>query len=200
MRFQRDKLWALRILEGKIGNPDASVFRQSLLEFISQLPHADVNQFSSFHSMTTVFEFFAAYLMIRLCRVAVLIPQSWIDFHLPWFAYGEQSLLSEEISNEDRRIDVASLRELTICYCQLLSRVDSLSGPHFRLGKTYYPSRLLHQRDMELLALIVVNLGFSNNVVQGFKELWQVVCQVCDIFLGQSMQLTFILGLLPSLY
>lgn len=200
MQFQTRQLCALQNLGGNIGNPNASAFRQSLRQFTFQIPLADIKQFSSFHSVTTVFEFFAAYLIIRSCRVAVLIPQSWIDIHLPWFACVEQSLLGRETSNDDLRIYAGSLLELTTCYCQLLSRQDSFLGPVFHLGLSNYPSRLLHQRNMAFLALVVVNLGFSSAGVEGFKEVWRRVCQVYEIFLGQPMQLTFELGLLSSLH
>lgn len=188
MQFQPPQLWALQNLESNIRNPDASALRQSLREFTSQLSLADVKQFSSFHSVTTVFEYFAAYLIIRSCPVAVLIPQSWIDIHLPWFAYVEQSLLAKEIFNDDLRTYVGSLLDLTTCYCQLLSRLGSL--PVFRLGLSNYPSGLLHQRNMELLALVIVNLGLRSTGVEGFKEVWRGVSQVCEVFLGRPMQLT----------
>ncbi|KAF7505465.1 hypothetical protein GJ744_000712 [Endocarpon pusillum] len=175
---QLRQLWALRSLEGSIGYPDPSAFRQSLRQFTSQILLVDVRHFLSFHSVTTVFEFFAAYLIIRSCRVAVLLPQSWIDIHLPWFAYIKQSLLAREVSNDDLRIYTASLLELTTCYCQLVSRLDSLPGPVFRLGLHDYQSRLLWQRNMELLALIVVNWGFGSNGMEGFQDVWRRVRQV----------------------
>ncbi len=200
MQFQARQLRPLQNFESNIGKPDASAFRQSLRQFTFQILLADVKQFSSLHSVTTVFEFFAAYLIIRSCRVAVLIPQSWIDTHLPGFAYVEQSLLDRETSNDDLRMYAGSLLELTTCYCQLLSRLGSLLGPVFRLGLSNYPSRLLHQRNMELLALVVVNLGLSSTGVEGFKEVWRGVCQVCEIFLVQPMQLTFKSGFLSSLH
>ncbi len=162
-------------------NPGASAFQESLRRFTFQLPLASINQFSSFHSMTAVFEFFTIYLIFRSCPVAVLIPQSWISIHLPWFAHVGQSPLTREISNCDLRTYASSLLELTTCYCQLLSHLGSLPGPGFRLGVSNYPSRLLHRRNTELLALVIVNLGLSNAGVEGFKEVWRRVCQVCAI-------------------
>lgn len=200
MQFQQRQLWALQNLERNIGNPNASAFRQSLRQFTFQVSRADIKQFSSFHSVTTVFEFFAAYLIIRSCRVGVILPQSWIDIHLPWFDYVEQSPPAREISNDELRIYEGSLLELTTCYCQLLRRLDSLQGPVFRLGLSNYPSRLLHPRNMELLAFVVVNLRLGVTEVEGFKEVWQEVCQVREIFLGQPTRLMFKLGLLSSLH
>ena len=181
MQFQRHQLWALQNLEYNVENPNVSAFQESLRQFTSQLPLTDINQFSSFHSMTAVFEFFTTYLIFRSCPVAVLIPQSWIDIHLPRFAHLAQSPLARETSSRDLRTYASSLLELTTCYCQLLSRLGSLPGPGFRHGVSSYPSRLLHRRNTELLALVIVNLGLSNAGVEGFKELWERVCQVCGI-------------------
>lgn len=176
MQFQLHQLRALEQLEHGVGNQDASAFRESLRRFTSELPCANIEQFSSFHSLTTVFEFFAAYLVFRSCRVAVLIPQSWIDFHLPWFG---QSLIAEEIPSRELHIYGSSLVELTICYCELLSNLTSLPSPRFRLGKSDYPSRLLHRRNVELLAIAIVNLGYSNAGAEGFKNGWARMRQVC---------------------
>ena len=181
MQFQRRQLWALQNLENNMENSDASAFQESLRQFTSQLPFASIDQYSSFHSMTAVFEFFTTYLIFRSCPVAVLIPQSWIDIHLPWFAHVAQSSLAREISSRDLRTYASSLLELTMCYCQLLSLLGSLPGPGFRLGVSNYPSRLLHRRNIELLALVIVNLGLSNAGVKGFNEVWERVCQVCGI-------------------
>ena len=201
MEFQHRQLMSLWDLEGHLSNSTASAFQQSLRhfqqslrQFITQVPHAEVDQLSSFHSVTTVFEFFTAYLIIRSCRVAVLIPESWIHIHLPWFAH---SLLTRETSNDDDlRSYAGSLFELTDCYCQLLSRLGPVRGRSFRLGSSHYPSRVLHQRNIELLALVVVNLGFSCSEVKGFKEVWRSVSQVRETFPGQPMQLTLKLGFL----
>ena len=172
-------LWALQNLDNNMGNPDALGFQESLRRFIYQLHFAELDQFSSFHSVTTVFELFTSYLLFRSCPDAVLIPQSWIDMHLPWFAHIVQSPLAGEIPYRDSRIYGKCLVELTTCFCQLLSDLSSLQDPSFRLGMSSYPTRLLHRRNTELLALVVVNLGISSTGVEGFKDVWERVCQVC---------------------
>lgn len=179
MKFQQHQIWTLQNLENSIGNPGASAFQECLRQFISPLAFADPMQFSSFHSVTTVFEFITAYLIFRSCPIAVLVPQSWIDIHLPWFG---QCLLATDVPNSDLRIYASSLLELITCFCRLLSS-DSLSSPVFRLGVSNYPSRLLHRRNIELLALAIVNLGLSRAGVQGFEEVREMVSQVCEAHL-----------------
>ncbi|ERF74596.1 hypothetical protein EPUS_00726 [Endocarpon pusillum Z07020] len=132
-QIQLRQLRVLRSLEGNIENPNPSAFRQSLRQFTSQILLVDVRQFLSFHSVTTVFEFFAAYLIIRSRRVALVL------------------------------------------------RLGSLPGPGFRLGLSIYPPRLLWQRNMELLALIVVNLGFNSTGMEGFQDVWRRVRQVFSL-------------------
>lgn len=182
MQFQQRQLWALQNLENNMKNSDASTFQESLRKFTFQLLFASINQFSSFHFMTTVFEFFIIYLIFRSCSVAVLISQFWINIHLLWFVHVEQSSLTREISNRDLQIYASSLLELITCYCQLLSHLDSLSSSAFRLDLSNYSSRLLHRRNTELLALVIVNLRLSNVEVNDFKEVWRRVCQMCAIF------------------
>lgn len=173
-------LWALQSLNNNMENQPASAFQESLRQFIYQLHQVEIDQFSSFHSVTTVFEFLTTYLIFRSCPDVVFVPQSWIDIHLPWFAHIMQSPSAREIPHRDLQIFRSSLVELTTCYCQLLSDLGSLKGPGFRLGANRYPTRLLHQRNTELLAVVIVNLGISNAGVEGFKDVWVRVSQVCE--------------------
>lgn len=172
MGFQLHEIWALKVLEHAMGTADASSFEAHLRQFIRELPLAEVANYASFHSVTTMFEFFTAYLVFRCCRVAVIVPQSWIDIHLPWFSRMIQSQPENVASNREANIYAGCLLELIMCFCQLLSPPVS----RFRLGLSHYPSRLLHQRNAQLVALAIVNLGSSNQRAAGYNEARQMVC------------------------
>ena len=176
-QLQFRQLQSLQRLESAVGYSTPSEFRESLRKFTDQILRADIKQLSSFHSVTTIFEFFAAYLIIRSCRIAVLIPQSWINLHFPWFA-GHP--LTEQTPQGDLLTYAACLLELTTCYCELLSRLGSLADPRFRIGLTHYPPRLLYRRSLELVALVIVNLGLGHTAVKGFGEVRQRVSWVCE--------------------
>ena len=181
MRFQRNKLRALQGLETSMEAQDASAFQDSLSEFTFDLTLAHVAEFSSFHSITTAFEYFAAFLIFRSCRVALLVPQSWIDLHLPWFGHIEQAMPTKDVPNGDLCIYTVCLIRLVLCYCKLLSHMGLLQGTGFRLGRSSYQSRLLYRRSTELLALAIVNMKFSNEGASGFKAASDMVHQVCGL-------------------
>lgn len=182
-QLQGRQLRSLQCLESAVWHSTPSAFRESLQQFTDQILRADLNQLSSFHSVTTIFEFFATYLIIRCCHVAVLIPQSWINLHFPWFA-GHP--LTEPTPQCDLLTYAACLIALTTCYCELLSRLGSLADFRFRIGLTHYLPRLLYRRSLELVALIIVNLGLSHIPARGFSELRQRVCWVCSTLILAS--------------
>ena len=197
MQLQQHLLRALQNLEHNIGKLDVLAFNGILRQFMSQLSLANIEQFSCFHSVTTLFEFFTTYLTLQSCWSAVLIPQSWIDIHLARFAHTGQSLFAREVPDLDRRLYASGLLELTMCFCELLSRLTWLPGSNFRLGKSHYPSRLLHLRNTELLGLAIVNLGINHSEMNLFKEVRDRVRQVHKIPLPVLVRAAhFSLGLL----
>ena len=181
MEIQRYQVEALQDLETESRNAKAGIFLESVRRFTFQFRYASVAKYSSFHSITTIFEFFAAYLILMACRVALLIPQSWIDIHCPWFADTVVKLPARDLQTY-----ASSLVELVLCYCQLLSQLDSLRNQGFRLDLPNYPSRLLHRRNAELLATVVINLELSHGRIEGLKEVRDRVCQVYDIHYTSS--------------
>ena len=179
VEYQQHHLRQLEHLEHMTMRQDAPTFRACLQQFLLRLPTApNVMQFSSFHSITTVFEFFATYLIFRSCRDAVLIPQSWIDMHLAWFTDAGQCLFMKEISTSETQIYASGLLDLINCFCQILAALCSLPIPGFRQGHSAYPTRLLHRRNTELLAIAIANIGLSNNRLAGFQEMRGVAWQV----------------------
>jgi hypothetical protein len=158
---------------------DASTFRDSLDLFTDFLHVVAVDNYRSFHAVTTVFEYFAAYLISRCCRVAFLLPQSWIDFHFPWFAQGLANQPTYRLHPQEIDIYAKSLLHLIACFGRLLSLLRDFPGQGFSLGLRTYPFRLLHRRNAELLALGIINLGFSHPRIDGFSQARETVSQVC---------------------
>jgi hypothetical protein len=172
MEFQRREILALKELECAMGTADASTFQAHLRRVLHRLPLANVENYASFHSVTTVFESFLAYLVVRCCRVAIILPQSWIDIHLPRFSMMVQSRRESVTSNREAHIYAGCVLELIRCFCQLLLPPAS----RFRMGRYHYPSRLLHRRNAQLVALAIVNLGSSDLRVAGYNEIHKLVC------------------------
>lgn len=181
MQVQQQILRHLQDLEHNMGMSDASAFNQTLQQFKSQLCRADITHFSSFHSVATLFEFFTTYLTLRSCRFAVLLPQSWIDLHIARLAPEGQSLLAKEVADAEKQVYASGLVELTMCFCELLSRLNRLPDTNFRFGRSPYPSRLLHLRNTELLGLAIINLEINHSRMKGCKEARERVRQVGKI-------------------
>ena len=192
-RFQQLVIRALRSLEGEVETPDAASFRANLKTFSAGFESADVRQLTSFHALTTVYEFFAVYLMFRVCRKGIIMPRSWIDAHLPWFVSNWQSRSPEASPDGTRHIYRQCLVNLTRDFARIVSGLNpsALSdiSKGFRLGKRFYPSRLLHWRNVELLSLAVVNLRAVGDDLPGITEVWKEVSKVTESgLLGSSFE------------
>lgn len=66
----------LRSLEEEIENLNATSFSANLKKFSADFESIDARHLTSFHALTIIFEFFALYLMFRICRTGLVIPQS----------------------------------------------------------------------------------------------------------------------------
>ena len=177
MKPHLDQLWMLQDLEINLEVFQASTLQDKLRQFTSSLLLFSVEELWSFHSLTTAFERFTAYLVLRSCRGAFLMPESWADIHLSWFAHAVQS--GGDVPNLDREIYAKSLVMLIRCFCQLVARVGPQLGPSLRLGVKTYPSRLLHRRNTELLALGMANLGLADVGIEALQEMRESACEVC---------------------
>lgn len=172
---------ALRSLEGEIGNPNAASFEANLKNFSTGVKSADVRHLTSFHALTTAFEFFAVYLIFRVCRTGLVVPQSWIDIHLPRFVGNRRPHSSDTLLESSIHIYRRCLMDLTRDFAKMISGLDPFALPEirkgFRLGIRNYPPRLLHRRNVELLSVAIVNLrgtGVDFNV----NGAWAEVCKV----------------------
>jgi hypothetical protein len=161
-QFQCLMIQGPRSLEEEIGNPNAASFGANLKKFSAGFESIDVRHLTSFHALTTVFEFFALYLMFRICRTGLVIPQSWIDIHLPWFVGNGRSHTSEALPESSIHIYRRCLMDLTRSFARMISELDPYVlcdiRKGFRLGIRIYPSRLLHRRNVELLSVAIINL------------------------------------------
>lgn len=149
-------------LENELNRPDAACFHRNLDKFSAAIQNSDVRHLASFHAITTVFEFFALYLMLRTCRLGIVLPQSWIDIHMPRILGNGQTYSASSVPANSRPKYRSSLANVIHFFAMLLSRLDPYAVPEvakgFRFGKRTYPSRLLHRRNVELLSIANINL------------------------------------------
>lgn len=187
--FQCRIIQDLQLLEGEIRNPNAALLSANLKKFSANLESTDVRHLTSFHAVTTVFEFFALYLMFRVCRTGLVVPQSWIDVHISRLVGIRRSLFSEALPEDSIYIYRRCLIDLTRNFSRIVSKLDPSASPEtmkgFRLGIRTYPSRLLHRRNVELLSVAIINLWATGIDLPNVTGAWIGVCKVNKIKLSR---------------
>ncbi|KAL8914803.1 MAG: hypothetical protein Q9171_000639 [Xanthocarpia ochracea] len=176
-----DLIWRL---ERDAVRNDVSVFRKHLAELRVTLNQIDLDGFSSFHSVTTMFEYLTTYLIFRVCDANIVLPRSWLYLHLPhlYEVIGRKTV--PEVTNKS--IYQECLVVLIQGFCDVLGWLDKKVLPNhkFRLGQREYPMSLIQQRNAEILLVALLNLDSSfakGESSPGFRDLVVVVDQVLTL-------------------
>ena len=156
---------------------DASVFQSNLITFLRNLDGINVRAFSTLHALTAVFEYLAAYLILKVCDAACVLTQAWIDLYVPRFTDAIHSV--EPLQWFERKHKYQQcLMELTKAFCGILRRLNEVPQPGITLlcsGKPH-PPLLFRQRNAELVAIVVANLAPTEP--RGFSQFWSSVKEV----------------------
>ena len=166
-------LWALK---ENVGRWDISFFQNHLNTFLMNLDNIEISAFSTFHALTAVLEYLASHLILRLCTIACVIPNSWIDLHIKSTSKTMHS--PEPLQGDDKYRVQGCLVQLAKNFCHILSRMNLAAQPRDFLvcsGNTH-PSLLLRHRNAELVAILLVNL--ASQLPNGFNDLWLQAQQV----------------------
>ncbi|KAL8960652.1 MAG: hypothetical protein Q9193_002685, partial [Seirophora villosa] len=179
IRFDNDRqiIWnhmkVVDQLESDAAQSDASKFRKNIGELAQGLDELLLEGFTSFHSVTTLFEYLAARILVKICSDSFVVPQSWISMHLMQICrVGSHTQVPNP---SDKSQYVQCLDDLTRSFCRILSRLDGQmsASPRFYIGQRGYPIGLLQQRNAEFLAVTHLNLGLSggnSNLQKGILE------------------------------
>ena len=179
-RLQRH-LSLLKSLKEECGHWNASVFEYNLTTFLQNLDNIEVLQLSTLHSLTAVFEYLVAHLLLKLCTAALVIPNSWIDLHVTSFSTAVHS--PEQLQGDDKFIYQGCLIQLAKSFCRILSRLNNavLPSDFLLCSSRTHPSLLLRQRNAELVAILVANLAaMSPGPPIGFNDIWVSAKEVCS--------------------
>lgn len=185
----------LQSLEGEIANPNTASFSANLNVFLDGLAHADHRHLTSFHALTTVFEFFALYLILRIRPTILVIPQSWIDIHLSWFVRNGQLLFPQASPKSSIQTYGQCLIDLTRRFTTTISRLQAPTFEGFRQGIRAYPFRLLHLRNVEFLSVAIVNLHATSLHLPRLTQVYAEVSKVSRRSATLSFQADHWLGL-----
>ena len=167
-------------LTENVGCSNASLFQDKLMTFLANLDKIKIPALVTLHSLTGVFEYLAAHLIVKTCATECIIPSSWIELHTT--STSKATHLAEPLRGDDKHRYHGCLIQLAKGFCHILSRLDKAALPSDSLlcGGSAHQSLLLRQRNAELVAVIVANLAatFSEPPV-GFNELWGRTKEVC---------------------
>ena len=170
----------LTSLTENVGCSNASLFQDKLMTFLANLDEIKIPALVTLHSLTGVFEYLAAHLIVKTCATECIIPSSWIELHTT--STSKATHLAEPLRGDDKHRYHGCLIQLAKGFCHILSRLDKAALPSDSLlcGGSAHQSLLLRQRNAELVAVIVANLAatFPEPPV-GFNELWGRTKEVC---------------------
>ena len=167
-------LYILDELQGDVSRPNASSFQRNLGTFLSALESTNLQQLKSFHAVVNLYEYLISYLIIRIQPKAFITPQSWLDLHFPW-------LISRKISHPATAMSTVSTDIYQSCFLKVMASFRHIlyfldealhRGLKLEVGGRPYPSWILSRRNLELLAIAVINIVKSSTQLIGFgKEL-----------------------------
>lgn len=167
----------LKSLEQGLSSQDASAFQNHLNTFLRNLDNIDVRALSTLHALTAVFEYFAAYLILKSCVEACVLTQAWIDLYVPRFNDAIHSVEPLQWLDWNHKY-LQCLVELTKAFCEILRRLNEVPQSDIILlcsGRTHH-HLLLRQRNAELVAIVVANLAPVRPTE--FTELWTTAKEV----------------------
>lgn len=140
------------------------------------------NDFEVFHCHTSRFEEIALYLLVQIAQSAVMVPRSWVDLQLSDILI--RNNLVNALNFQQRSIYRDALVILLRAFVELTHFADASlrETKKFQACGRDYPSRILQQRNCELLAIIMVNLLAVRTLCpQDIKTHWGAMVQTFEL-------------------
>ena len=188
LEYQEQKaiLRLMRPLENELTSPSPTKLRDNLRAFNGRFLALHIGEVMVFHAFTNLFERFVAYLVLKIQgHSVVLMPQSWIDLHLPEFSHFWSCDSPTFKSSDDIEIYRECLASIVEGFTRMLASLDPTTYPDlsagFKLGRSTYQPRILHRRNTELLTLALINLAQSSSGSRWYQELTNRVSEVSII-------------------
>ena len=172
-------------LQARMSSDNARDYFDALLDYL-QGPHGIMKlsweAFEVFHCHTSRFEKITLYLLLKIAQSSVMVPRSWMDLHLSDILL--RNSLVTAVNFQQRSIYRDSLLILLSAYLELLEFADTSlrEAKKFHVCGREYPSRILQQRNCELLAVIMVNLLAVRTLCpQDIKTPWGAMVQIFEL-------------------
>ena len=177
---------ALQYLESQIRTGDHSKLNTAIATHMQNLSTLEFEHFTSFHAHTAKVEYVATYLIYMICPEAMLVPKAWMELHLP-------AILACSPPKVETSKDAGHRMSLLLVLSKFIEILEWLSkglapGDKFNVGSSKYFPRLIHQRNAELIGLIIVNYEACGNTnaapgvsSTSFRSHWQRAIRAFDL-------------------
>ena len=148
-------------------------FRTNLRAFLLAFEDFPIVEFANMHAVTAALESLAVYLILMTCPMAYVVPRSWVSLYMPLLIGHVER--AEFLDSLDIEILRECLIDLVNGFTRLLWRVDQgfRDGSFaFSYGGKVYPKVALQQRNVELLAMALINAADYQPQPPGYLEAW----------------------------
>ena len=165
LRYEHPSVHAPMVLLGKleahINAVEPAEYHDTLKTYLQgyqSIYSSKWKDLENFHCHTSIFESNAFFLLLQLSQTAIMVPRSWLDLHLSRIL--SRNALTKRPTLDERYTYRSALVLLLKSFVGLLRWLDEplRDGKKFFLGGRPYPTRILQQRNCELLAIILMNL------------------------------------------
>ena len=180
-----DPLVTLDRLQAEITSGNPVLFLKLLQDYLrgpSGIMKLAWNAFEIFHCHTSKFEEMALYLLLQIAQSSIMVPRSWVDLHLSDILI--RNSLVNLLDFQQRSIYRDALVELLSAFVELLHYADASiwETKKFQLCGRDYPSRILQQRNCELLAIVMANLLAVRALCpQDIKTHWGAMVRIFEL-------------------
>ena len=172
----------LYLLQEDAGDRRHRDFRTNFRAFLSGFDDFPIVEYSNMHAVTATLESMAAYLILMTCPMAYVVPRSWVSLYMPpLIGHIERAELLDSLDMEILR---ECLIDLVNGFTRLLCRVNQAfqeGSFAFSYGGRPYPKVALQQRNVELLAIALINAAEYQPPPPGFLQAWRSFQKVCPI-------------------
>ena len=172
--FTKNIISKLHLLRENAGDLQHRDFRNNFKAFLLSFDDFRISEFSNMHAVTAALESLAVYLILMTCSMAYVVPRSWVSLYMPSLIGHVERAEWLDIS------DVEILRECLIDlvngFTRLLCRIDHGFEDEnfaFSYGGRAYPRETLQQRNVELLAIALINVADYQPQPLGFVQAWR---------------------------
>ena len=172
----------LHLLRENAGGLQHRDFRTNFRAFLLSFDDFRISEFSNMHAVTAALESLAVYLILMTCPMAYVVPRSWMSLYMPSLIGHAES--AEWLDSSDVEILRECLIDLVNGFTRLLCRVDQgfeNTSFAFSYGRRAYPRETLQQRNVELLAIALINAADYQPRPTGFLQAWRSFQKVCPM-------------------